>query len=414
MENKSNIDMSSHHSMDRKDLWIEKGTSHYARATIALFIVGFSTFSLIYAVQPLLPELAATFHVSPSVSALSLSVTTGALAISILLAGAASELMQRRTIMFWCMLAASGAHIACAFSTTWPTLLVWRTLEGLTLGGVPAVAMAYLAEEIHPNALGRAMGLYIGGTAFGAMMGRVGVGVLCAVGSWRLALTVVGILDVSATLIFWFLLPHSRNFIPQKQFVVTHHIRCWREHLARSTMLLLFLMGFLALGINVTMFNYLTFRLESAPFNWSQGSISALFLVYLIGAWASATAGRLTERWSRGRILQASLLVMGAGIVLTLTSHPAIILLGIVGQTIGFFATHSIASSWVGRSAENAKGHASSLYLLSYYMGSSILGATGGWFWSHTGWSGVVAFCLSLLACGLVATARLRMTEQGV
>jgi YNFM family putative membrane transporter len=57
-----------------------------------------------------------------------------------------------------------------------------------------------------------------------------------------------------------------------------------------------------------------------------------------------------------------------------------------------------VASSWVGRLAAQAKGHASSLYLWCYYMGSSVLGAGVGWFWSHAGWNGVAAVSLAALA----------------
>ncbi len=57
-------------------------------------------------------------------------------------------------------------------------LLIARALEGLLLGGVPAVTMAWIAEEIAPEHLGKTMGLYIAGTAFGGMMGRVGMGIL--------------------------------------------------------------------------------------------------------------------------------------------------------------------------------------------------------------------------------------------
>ena len=37
-----------------------------------------------------------------------------------------------------------------------------------------------------------------------------------------------------------------------------------------------------------------------------------------------------------------------------------------------------MTSGWVGQLALQSKGHASSLYLLAYYMGSSVLGSAGG------------------------------------
>jgi YNFM family putative membrane transporter len=78
--------------------------------------------------------------------------------------------------------------------------------------------------------------------------------------------------------------------------------------------------------------------------------------------------------------------------------------------TCGFFSVHAIASSWVGRRARTAKAQASSLYLFSYYLGSSISGTVGGMFWLNYGWNGVVALItLLLLAAFGVAALLLRL-----
>ena len=77
--------------------------------------------------------------------------------------------------------------------------------------------------------------------------------------------------------------------------------------------------------------------------------------------------------------------------------------------TAGFFVAHSVASGWVGQLAAQAKGHASSLYLWGYYMGSSVLGAGAGWFWSRWGWGGVGSVALVVLA--LVIALALRVQQ---
>jgi hypothetical protein len=61
--------------------------------------------------------------------------------------------------------------------------------------------------------------------------------------------------------------------------------------------------------------------------------------------------------------------------VLTLSNRLWLIIAGVAILTFGFFASHSIASSWVGAGARQAKAQASSLYLLAYYLGSSIAGS---------------------------------------
>ena len=68
------------------------------------------------------------------------------------------------------------ATLGCAAAPSWGALLALRALTGLALSGLPAVAMAYLADEIAPSSLGFAMGLYISGSTIGGMVGRVTVG----------------------------------------------------------------------------------------------------------------------------------------------------------------------------------------------------------------------------------------------
>ena len=64
-----------------------------------------------------------------------------------------------------------------AVAPTWQTFLLLRTLLGLTLGGLPSVAMTYLNEE-NLGLIWLGMGLYIGGNAAGGMGGRLIAGVL--------------------------------------------------------------------------------------------------------------------------------------------------------------------------------------------------------------------------------------------
>src|SRR4051794_33060794 len=90
--------------------------------------------------------------------------------------------------------------------------------------GPPAVAMAYLAEEIHPRALGATMGLYVGGTAFGGMMGRLGMGALTEFASWRGAMGLLGLIDLAAAIGFILLLPPSRNFVRRRGVNAACHL----------------------------------------------------------------------------------------------------------------------------------------------------------------------------------------------
>lgn len=389
-------------------VWAEPGTAAYRRITVALFLAGFTTFSLLYCVQPLLPLFAAEFRVGAAASALALSLATGALAFAILCAGALSESLGRRGLMFGSMALAALLNLVAALVPGWHALLAARALEGLLLGGVPAVAMAYLAEEIHPAGLGRAMGQYVAGTAFGGMAGRVGVSLLSDAFGWRPALIITSGAGLLAAAGFWWLLPPSRHFVRRPGLRLGEHVQAWRGHLRHPALPLLFALGFLLMGLFVTVYNYAGFRLMREPFALSQSAIGLIFCAYLFGMGASATAGSLADRLGRASTLLSGIAVLATGLLLTLATELPLVIAGVVLLTIGFFIAHSVASAWVGRLGGTHKGHAASLYLLAYYLGSSALGAVGGWFWDHAGWPAVIAFALGVAGLAGWGAVRLR------
>jgi len=81
-----------------------------------------------------------------------------------------------------------------------------------------------------------------------------------------------------------------------------------------------------------------------------------------------------------------------------------LIIAGVALFTFGFFAAHSVASSWVGRLATHSKSLASAAYLTTYYLGASSMGWLGGHAWQAGAWPGMCAF-LGVLWLGCVALA---------
>ncbi|NVH74733.1 MFS transporter [Paraburkholderia sp. JPY432] len=391
--------------------YLERGSRAYWRASLALLFAGYATFSLLYCVQPLLPSFSEAFNVTPAQSSLSLSLSTAALALAIFVAGFVSEGWSRHKLMSLSLTVSSVLTIGVSVAPHWNQLLVLRTLEGLALGGVPAVAMAYLAEEVHPDGLGLAMGLYVGGTAIGGMAGRVITGVVADLFSWRVAIGTIGVLGLLSMLAFRALLPPSRHFVPRRGLGFAHHRTLLLRQFTRPGLPLLFLLGFVLMGSFVTLYNYIGYRLLAPPYRLNQTEIGAIFIVYLVGVVASPWSGRMADTFGRARVLMGSLLLMVFGLALTMLHPLAAVATGIACVTFGFFAGHSVASGWVGRLAKDAKGQAAALYLLAYYIGSSLVGSYGGHVWAGHGWNGVVGLVGALLVIGLVAATRLRARE---
>ena len=388
------------------DSYIEKDTPMFMRTVLALFSGGFATFALLYCVQPMMPVLSREFSINAAQSSLILSVSTAMLALGLLITGPISDRLGRKPVMVLSLFSAAIFTLASGMVPSWEGVLITRALVGLSLSGLAAVAMTYLSEEIHPNHIGLAMGLYIGGNAIGGMSGRVITGVLIDYVSWHAAIMVVGGLALIAAAVFWKILPESRNFRARSlhpRSLLEGFVVQFRD----AGLPLLFIEAFLLMGSFVTLFNYIGYRLLAEPYHLSQAVVGLFSVVYLSGIYSSAKIGSLADKLGRRQVLWAVIVMMLIGVSLTMFTPLPVVIVGVLLFTFGFFGAHSVASSWIGRRAITAKGQASSLYLFSYYVGSSVAGTGGGVFWHYAGWNGIGLFIGALLLVALAVALRL-------
>ncbi|MEL4503400.1 MFS transporter [Luteococcus sp. H138] len=383
------------------------GESGYRRTTVALFLAGLVTFATLYCTQPLLPTLGTVFGITPAETALSVSASTVTLGIALLFLGPISDAIGRTKVMLTSLFACSLVTLATALSPSWPLLLALRALLGACVAGLPAVAVAYLREEIDAGAAGRATGLYIGGTALGGMSGRLVSGALAEIFGWRWAIGGIGLMALACALAVRILLPPSRNFTSQP----LHPSRLTAKTIAllrnRVQLALMTLSG-CGMGAFVACFNAMGFRLESAPYHLSVGMAGMVFLVYAFGSWSSARAGRAAEEHGMATVALGGLAIHLAGIAVSAARPLWLVVLGLSLITVGFFAAHGVASGWVAANAVQhglGTGQAASLYLFAYYLGSSLAGTAAGWAWSGWAWPGVTALTASLVGLALLAVA---------
>ncbi|MEE3807400.1 MFS transporter [Lysinibacillus fusiformis] len=382
--------------------YIQKGTRAFHKANWALFLAGFITFANLYITQPLLPTFADVFHVSPAVASLSLSVTTFALAVSLIIVSSLSEAWGRKSLMTISIFAASVLTVALAFSPNFEMILGLRVLQGIVFAGLPAIAMAYLGEEMEPASLGVAMGLYISGNSVGGLSGRVIIGTLTDHYNWHIGMMVLGGISLFVSVLFVWMLPSSKHFSP-RPLQLKALTKTLLQHLKDPSMLCLYGIGFVLMGSFVTLYNYIGFQLMAPPYNLSATIVGWIFVIYLVGTFSSAWFGSLADRYGRQQMLLLAIAIMLAGAIVTLNGLLTLKIIGITVFTFGFFAAHSIASGWVSRRATHDKAQASSLYLFFYYVGSSVGGTVGGVFWMKYGWVGVIAMIalFLLIACVL-------------
>ncbi|MEV5824275.1 MFS transporter [Spirillospora sp. NPDC052242] len=376
------------------------GSPGLRRVNLALFAAGLTTFMSLYCTQALLPELSAGLGVAPARASLLVSLATGAVAVAVIPVSSLSERYGRTRVMLGSAAASAAIGLLLPLCTSFPQLAAVRTVQGLALAGVPAVAMAYLAEEVDGAHLGGAMGRYVAGTGIGGVLGRVVPGVVTDFGGWRWALAATVLLALVFTVAFWLLLPPSRFHRPGR----ADH-RGLRAHLADPGLRRLYVVALTAMAGFVTVYNFLTYRLLEAPFHLPMAVVGLIAVMNLAGSAASARAGVLADRAGRRTVLAGALVVAAAGLVLMFPPVLWLVGAGLLVFTVGFFAAHSVASGWVGLRASTNRAQASALYLCAYYLGSSLGGTAGGFAFEHGAWTGTGLYVLVLLAVALSAAA---------
>jgi YNFM family putative membrane transporter len=375
------------------------------RVTLAVAAAGICSFALLYAPQPLLPQLAAQFGLGPGGASLSIGLATGALALAVLPIAALSEVVGRRPVIVTSVIASVALGVLLSFAPNYRLFLVLRVLQGVAIAGFPGVAAAYLTEQLGRAGVMSAVGAMIAGNTVGGMTGRLAAGFTTDLFGWRGALAAVTAIAVLCALLTVLLLPRSP---PQEGETGTATPRGLTSGVGASlrvpVLLVQYSVALLAMGSFVALYNAAGFRLTGAPLGLSPAIASLVFLAYALGAVSSVTAGRLVGRFGRVRSLVSALLIMVAGTVLTLPDSLPLVVAGFVVLTGGFFAAHAVANGWAAAEAPSqARGQVSGMYTLAYYLGSSTGGTIGTAIYGHAGWGLLVAVTAAWLGLACLA-----------
>jgi YNFM family putative membrane transporter len=373
-----------------------RGSAAYGRLLAALFCAGVATFAQLYSPQAVLPLISADLGVGAANAALVISASTVGLAIGVIPWSALADRIGRVKAISISVTVATLVGMLVPFSPTFSMLLAGRFVEGLMVGGVPAIAVAYLTEEVDPEHAARAAGIFVGGTTIGGLLGRLVSSPVAEVAGWRVGVFTVAVICGLAAMGFVKLAPDPRGFIPvshrgaNPDGSLGHRLAA---NLRTPRQLVLFAQGFFLMGGFVALYNFLGFHLIRAPFQLAPSVVSLMFLAYLAGTWASSRAGAEAARFGRKRVLLVAVSIMMIGVAMTLSDNVIAVLIGLVVATAGFFGAHSTASGWTGQ-APVGKAQASSLYNLFYYGGSSAIGWLGGVAFDARGWTAVAVMIL--------------------
>ncbi|NIF06112.1 MFS transporter [Chryseobacterium sp. Tr-659] len=389
-----------------------QGSQRLRYIKLCIFFSGLSVFAQLYLFQPMLPMAAEQFKVSVGDTSLLVSSSTIGMALGLLLFAFKADSYSRKGLMVFSLISSALLTIISTWIPSLSLLITIGVLKGFVVSGVSAVALAYLTEEVSALVIPAAISMYLSGNTIGGMSGRILATLLAGEFGWRNAVLMIGIESFILGIIFWKLFPESKFFNPQK---TDYHLKVkqMKFFLTNPYMLRLYVTAALLMGVFVSVYNYLTFRLEAYPFSLSHFIIAFIFLMYIFGVFGTMITGRLSKRFQMNDILKGSILFMLTGTVLLLSENIYIVIFGLALFTLSFFAAHTMASQMTALYAKRGKSSATSIYWLFYYFGSSILGSGTGYLLHAYSWNVFIAILIiSIITALLLVTANVLPRER--
>lgn len=360
-----------------------------------MLISGLSVFAQLYLFQPMLSELQASFGVSLATGSLAVSASTIGMATGLFLFAFKADTFKRERLMSLSLILSALLTITSAFMNHFVLLLLLNFLKGIALSGVSAVALAYLSDEIEPGKIGLAISLYLSGNTIGGMTGRVAGSLLAGWGGWQQAVWVIGITSLLLGFLFYWKIPASSQ-VSQNSISIKEKLLQMKDLLSKRLFIGMYLIAALAMGVFVSVYNYISIQLESPRYGLPHQMIAMIFVMYLTGVAGSIIVGKLSDKHRPERLLRYSLILLGAGLSMLLIPRLWALIAGLGILTFAFFSTHTIASRIVSVNASRSKSSATSIYWLSYYAGSSIIGSLTGIILTRFGWDTFVEILLML------------------
>lgn len=176
-------------------------------------IDGFDVLAISFAA----PGIARDWGISPAALGIVLSMELVGMAVGSVALGTVADALGRRPMILLCLVVMTIGMFLAATAGGIETLLAYRFLTGLGVGGCLAATNTLGAEFTNLKWRAAAVTLIAAGYPIGNVIGGTTVSVLLTTFDWRSVFVFGGVVTAAAIPLIWFLLPESMEFQASKR-----------------------------------------------------------------------------------------------------------------------------------------------------------------------------------------------------
>jgi predicted MFS family arabinose efflux permease len=364
----------------------------------------------IYYNQPLLNDMATTYHVSNGKAGQVSMLTQIGYAVGMLFIVPLADMVKRKRLMLIDFAFVIAALLLTALAPNIHILI----LSGFLLGAtsiIPQLLIPMGAHLAKPHERGKKIGFMMSGLLIGILLSRTLSGFIGAHFGWRTMFYIAAAIMIVMWVLIYFLLPEVE---PDYKGTYKTLMRSL-VHLFKSEpkLQLASLRGALCFACFSAFWTTLVFLLKQ-QFNQGSDVAGAFGLVGAFGAIAAGLMGRLSDKMDAYKLSTITLFLLLLSFIIFLFSANSIagLILGVIIMDLGVQATHISNQAIIFSLNPAARNRINTIYMVSYFIGGALGTFLATRVWGTYNWAGVCVIGITLSVITIIIHLLTRKTMQ--
>lgn len=352
----------------------------------------------LYYNQPLLDDMARTFHVGSAKAGQVGGLTQLGYATGMLFIAPLADMIHRKRLIMLCLTLATIALVFVGVAPGINLLIIASYFVGV-FSLIPQLLVPMTAHLARPEVRGSKIGFVMSGLLLGILLSRTFSGFIGAHLGWRAVFYIAAGIMVVIWLLLFFLLPEVEpEYNGTYGSLMKSLVTLIKE---QPGLRIAAIRGALCFACFSAFWVTLTFLLRE---NFNKGSdVAGLFgLVGAAGALAAGLMGKLSDKTDSYKLSAFTLLLIVVSFVIFIFSAYSItgLIIGVIVLDMGVQATHISNQSLIFALQPEARNRINTVYMVSYFFGGGIGTYLASQAWTEYKWTGV---CLLGITLSLVA-----------